>query len=160
MLPRVVAGTRRRRVLRLHPAQAVVLGFASAVLVGTALLALPISAADRRPTDLVDALFTAVSAVCVTGLVTLDTATHWSGFGLAVILVLIQLGGLGIMVFATLIGLVLVRRLSVRSRLNAAAETDAVGSADVRRVVRGILSCGVDRWMAAFCDRLAAVRRA
>lgn len=140
VLPRVVAGTRRRRVLRLHPAQAVVLGFASAVLVGTALLALPISAADRRPTDLVDALFTAVSAVCVTGLVTLDTATHWSGFGLAVILVLIQLGGLGIMVFATLIGLVLVRRLSVRSRLNAAAETDAVGSADVRRVVRGILS--------------------
>ncbi|MGQ2914508.1 hypothetical protein [Microbacterium aurantiacum] len=158
MLPRVVAGMRRRRALRLHPAQAVVLGFASAVLVGTALLALPISAADRRPTDLVDALFTAVSAVCVTGLVTLDTATHWSGFGLAVILV--QLGGLGIMVFATLIGLVLVRRLSVRSRLNAAAETDAVGSADVRRVVRGILSCGVDRWMAAFCDRLAAVRRA
>lgn len=123
----------------LHPAQAVVLGFGGAVLLGTALLALPISAADGRSTNFYDALFTATSAVCVTGLTSVDTATHWTPFGLVVIMLLIQVGGLGIMVFATLIGLVLVRRLSVRSRLNAAAESGAVGSEDVRRVLRSIL---------------------
>jgi potassium uptake TrkH family protein len=123
----------------LHPAQAVVLGFGGAVLAGTALLALPISATDGRSTNFYDALFIATSAVCVTGLTSVDTATHWTPFGLVVIMLLIQLGGLGIMVFATLIGLVLVRRLSVRSRLNAAAESGAVGSDDVRRVLRSIL---------------------
>jgi trk system potassium uptake protein TrkH len=140
VLTRVVARTRRRRVLRLHPAQAVVTGFAGAILAGTTLLALPISRRSGEVTDFYDALFTAVSAVCVTGLTSVDTATHWSPFGLVVIMLLIQLGGLGIMVFATLIGLVLARRVSVRSRLNTAAETDAVGAADVRRVVRAILT--------------------
>ncbi|WP_251451381.1 potassium transporter TrkG [Microbacterium sp. Marseille-Q6648] len=140
MLTRVVARTRRRRVLRLHPAQAVVTGFAGAILAGTTLLALPIARRSGEVTDFYDALFTAVSAVCVTGLTSVDTATHWSPLGLVVIMLLIQLGGLGIMVFATLIGLVLARRVSVRSRLNTAAETDAVGAADVRRVVRAILT--------------------
>ncbi|XKF89496.1 TrkH family potassium uptake protein [Microbacterium lacus] len=140
MPTRDAASTRVRRVLRLHPAQAVVVGFSGAVFLGTTLLALPISSVQGEATDFYDALFTATSAVCVTGLTSVDTATHWSGFGLAVILLLIQIGGLGIMVFATLIGLVLVRRLSVRSRLNAAAETDAVGADDVRTAIRGILT--------------------
>lgn len=130
---------RHRRTFSLKPAQAVVVGFGSAILLGTTLLALPISWADGKQTDFYDALFTATSAVCVTGLTSVDTATQWSAFGLVVIMVLIQLGGLGIMVFATLIGLVLVRRLSVRSRLNAAAETDAVSADDARSALRGIL---------------------
>ncbi len=70
------------------------------MLVGTVLLMLPISTTDGRPPSFVDALFTATSAVCVTGLTVVDTPTFWSPFGQVVILLLIQLGGLGIMIFA------------------------------------------------------------
>lgn len=114
------------------------LGFAGALAVGTLFLWLPVSAAPGERTSFVDALFTATSALCVTGLTALDTATHWSGFGLVVILPLIQLGGLGIMVFAMLVGLALARKLSVRARMTAAAETKSDGAPEVRRIVRGI----------------------
>ena len=95
---------------------------------------------DHEPggTTFVDALFTATSAVCVTGLTVVDTAMHWTPLGQVTILVLIQLGGLGIMIFASLIGLALARKLSVRTRLNTAAEAKAVGYEDVRGLVRGI----------------------
>ncbi|WP_033373916.1 TrkH family potassium uptake protein [Glaciibacter superstes] len=137
-------GTVRRRRLRrlrfaLHPAQVVVLGFATVIVIGTLVLMLPVSTSSGAWADPVDALFTATSAVCVTGLTVVDTATFWSPFGQVMILVLIQLGGLGIMIFASLIGLVLARRLSVRSRMNAAAEAKAVGFDDVRGLVRGIV---------------------
>ncbi|MBT2517016.1 TrkH family potassium uptake protein [Streptomyces sp. ISL-90] len=128
-----------RRGLRLHPAQTVVLGFAAAVLAGTGLLSLPFATTTGTPASFVDALFTSTSAVCVTGLVVVDTPTYWSSFGQVVILLLIQLGGLGIMIFASLIGLVLARKLSVRSRLNTAAEAKSVGYDDVRGLVRGIV---------------------
>jgi trk system potassium uptake protein len=129
----------RHRPFALHPAQAVVVGFGAAILVGTVLLLMPVSTMDGRSPSFVDALFTATSAVCVTGLTVLDTPTFWSPFGQVVIMVLIQLGGLGIMIFASLIGLVLARKLSVRSRLNTATEAKAVGFDDVRGLVRGIL---------------------
>lgn len=74
-----------------------------------------------------DALFTSTSAVCVTGLITVDTPVDWSGFGQAVILVLIQVGGFGIMALATLLGLLVSRRLGLRNRLNAAAEVKSLG---------------------------------
>ncbi|GAA4068059.1 TrkH family potassium uptake protein [Agromyces indicus] len=136
---RIPRRLRFRRGFRLHPAQAVVAGFASAVLIGTLLLWLPPMSVEPGGTTFVDALFTATSAVCVTGLVVVDTAVHWSPLGHAVILLLIQLGGLGIMIFASLIGLVLARRLSVRARLNTATEAKAVGFDDVRGLVRGIV---------------------
>lgn len=123
----------------MKPAQTVVVGFAVAILAGTALLMLPVSSMDGRSPSFVDALFTATSAVCVTGLTVLDTPTFWSPFGQVVIMALIQLGGLGIMIFASLIGLVLARKLSVRSRLNTVAEAKAVGFDDVRGLVRGIV---------------------
>jgi trk system potassium uptake protein len=129
----------RPRGIRLHPAQAVVLGFGSAILVGTGLLSLPIATTSGRSASFIDAIFTATSAVCVTGLVVVDTPTYWSSFGQVVILLLIQLGGLGIMIFAALIGLVLARKLSVRSRLNTATEAKTVGYDDVRGLVRGIV---------------------
>jgi len=116
-----------------------VFGFAGAILAGTALLLLPFSAADGRSTGIVDALFTATSAVCVTGLTVLDTATHWSGFGLAVIMLLIQLGGLGIMIFASLVGLLIARRFSMRARMTAAVEARALSTRDVKGLVRGIV---------------------
>jgi trk system potassium uptake protein TrkH len=129
----------RRAARGLHPAQAVVVGFGAAVLGGTLLLLLPFSTADGRSPSIVDALFTATSAVCVTGLTVVDTPTFWSPFGQVVIMLLIQLGGLGIMIFASLIGLVLARKLSVRSRVNTATEAKAVGFDDVRGLVRGIV---------------------
>ena len=129
----------RRRAFRMHPAQVVVIGFAGAVAAGTLLLMLPISKIGPGGASFVEALFTATSAVCVTGLTVVDTLTYWTPFGQVVILLLIQLGGLGIMIFASLIGLVLARKLSVRSRLNTAAEAKAVGFDDVRGLVRGIV---------------------
>lgn len=123
----------------MHPAQAVVLGFAAAIAVGTALLMLPIAKSGPGGASFLEALFTATSAVCVTGLTVVDTPTYWSGFGQVVIMLLIQLGGLGIMIFASLIGLVLARKMSIRSRLNTAAEAKAIGLDDVRGLVRGIV---------------------
>jgi potassium uptake TrkH family protein len=109
--------------------------FAVAVSVGTALLSLPVAQAGAGGADFLTALFHATSAVCVTGLVTVDTGTYWSGFGQAVILLLIQVGGLGIMTLATLFALLLSRRLGLRARLIAQAETKTLSVADVRRVI-------------------------
>lgn len=107
--------------------------------IGTGLLMLPIAATGPGGASFVQALFTSTSAVCVTGLTVVDTETFWTPFGQAVIMLLIQVGGLGIMIFAALIGLVLARKFSVRSRLNTAAEAKTVGLDDVRGIVRGIV---------------------
>jgi trk system potassium uptake protein len=106
--------------------------------VGTLLLLLPVSRAGDGGAPLVTALFTATSAVCVTGLVTVDTATYWTPVGQGVILALIQVGGFGIMTMASLIALFLSRRMGLRTRLTAAAETRSLGPGDVRRVLRGV----------------------
>lgn len=129
----------RRRFLR-HPAQFVVLGFAGAITIGTLLLLLPMSRSGDGGASLLEALFTATSAVCVTGLIVVDTPSYWSGFGEAVILGLIQVGGLGIMTLASLLGLLVSRRMGLRSRLTAAAETKAVGLGDVRSVLKGVVA--------------------
>jgi potassium uptake TrkH family protein len=78
--------------------------------------------------------------VCVTGLVVVDTPSYWSIFGEVVILALIQVGGFGIMTLASLLGLLVFRRLGLRSRLTAAAETKATGLGDVRNVVKGVVA--------------------
>jgi potassium uptake TrkH family protein len=122
-----------------HPGRIIAGAFAGAIAVGTALLSLPLATAGPGRADLLTALFHATSAVCVTGLVTVDTGTHWSGFGQAVILLLIQAGGLGIMTLATLVALLLSRRLGLRARLIAQAETKALSAADVRRVIRRVV---------------------
>ncbi|GAB3632060.1 potassium transporter TrkG [Microbacterium shaanxiense] len=133
------ARARRPKQRHLAPAQAIAIGFGSAILLGTFLLMLPISSADGRWTGFIDALFTSTSAVCVTGLIVVDTPVYWSPFGKVVILLLIQLGGLGIMLFASLIGLALARKLSVRSRVIAGTETKTAGGGDMKRVATGIL---------------------
>lgn len=120
-----------------RPGRLVVGGFALAVLIGTGLLMLPAAHADGVTISPLAALFTATSAVCVTGLVVVDTGTAWSGFGQVVILALIQVGGFGIMTLATLLGLLLSRRLDLRSRLTAAVATRSDGLGDVRTVLLG-----------------------
>ncbi len=104
-----------------HPGRVIAGAFAVAVLVGTGLLSLPVATAGPGRADLLTSLFHATSAVCVTGLVTVDTGTYWSGFGQAVILLGIQVGGLGIMTLATLFALLVSRRLGLRARLIAQA---------------------------------------
>jgi trk system potassium uptake protein TrkH len=103
--------------LRLNPAHILALGFLIAIIVGTVLLLLPISMADGQRLSFTDALFTATSATCVTGLKVVDTGSYFSLFGQLVILVLIQFGGLGIMTMATLFGLMLGRRIGLKERL-------------------------------------------
>ncbi len=99
-----------------RPELVLVSTFAALIAVGTALLSLPV-AQTNQPVSLVDTLFTATSAVCVTGLITVDTATAWSRFGQTVILVLFQLGGLGVMTFGALAAQLLHRRISFTSQV-------------------------------------------
>ncbi len=128
------------------------LGFAGAIAVGTLFLALPIATSSSEPAPLLTALFTATSAVCVTGLVTVDTGTYWSSFGQVVILVLIQLGGLGIMSSATLLALLFARRLGLRTRFVLQTETRSLRPADMRRLVIRIalFSLSVEAVLAAW----------
>ena len=100
-----------------RPEALLALGFLAVILVGTALLELPMATKSGQSLNLFDSLFTATSAVCVTGLVAVDTGTTFSPFGQAVLLVLIQVGGLGFMVFATMLMGLLGRKLSIRGRL-------------------------------------------
>ncbi len=102
--------------LRLSPAHIIPLSFLLAIAVGTLLLLLPVSSADGMGTDFLTALFTSTSSVCVTGLVVVDTYTHWSLFGQIVILFLIQLGGLGVITAISMLMLFLRRNFSLRGR--------------------------------------------
>lgn len=102
---------------QLHPAQVLVLGFAAVILTGALLLNMPFSSLDGNSVGFVNALFTATSATCVTGLVVVDTGTHWTMFGKVVIMLLIQIGGLGFMTMATLISIIMGRKISLKSRM-------------------------------------------
>jgi trk system potassium uptake protein len=124
---------------RRHPAQLVVFAFAAAILVGTALLLAPFATDEPGSASATTALFTATSAVCVTGLVVVDTPTYWTSYGQAVILGLIQAGGLGIMTLTSVLALLVARRLGLRTRLIAQTESAAPQLADVRRLVRGVV---------------------
>jgi trk system potassium uptake protein TrkH len=127
------------RALVATPGRVVVVGFAVAVAVSALLLSLPLAAESGERTGALAALFTATSAVCVTGLVVVDTPTHFSTFGELVVLGSIQVGGLGIMTLASLLGLLVFRRLGLRSRMTAAVETKALGLGDVRRVLLSVI---------------------
>jgi potassium uptake TrkH family protein len=103
--------------------------------VGTVLLSLPVAKTGPGAAPLLTALFTATSAVCVTGLSTVDTATYWSPFGQTVILALFQVGGFGVMSLGALLGLLVYRRLRLSTRLVAQAETRTLALGEVRSVL-------------------------
>lgn len=131
-------GTSGQRTLADHPARFVVAAFVAAIVAGTGLLLLPWSTVDGERTGVLTALFTATSAVCVTGLGTVDTGSHFSGFGQGVIVVLVQLGGLGFMTMASLIAMLVSNRLGLRMTLVATAERRTLNLGDVRRVLGGV----------------------
>lgn len=106
----------RKGKFRLSSAKIIALGFAALIITGTVLLMLPVSTADGQGASFIDALFTAVSASCVTGLVVHDTATYWSVFGKLVIITLIQIGGMGVVTFALAIFKASGKKISLKQR--------------------------------------------
>ncbi|MGJ9413957.1 TrkH family potassium uptake protein [Aeromicrobium sp. CF4.19] len=120
----------------LTPVRVVPMAFLVAIATGTSLLSLPVSSTGEGSSGVLPALFTTVSAVCVTGLTSVDTATFWSPTGQGIILALIQVGGFGIMTLASVLLLVIGRNLGLRNGLIAQTETHAVDLGDVRSLVR------------------------
>ena len=113
-----------RRLVTSSPSRFAIVVFASLILLFTALLSLPISARDGQVTNLADALFTAVSTICVTGLSTVDMSAHWSPFGNVVLFVGVNIGGMGVLTLASLMGMVISKRLGLRAKLLAAGDTN------------------------------------
>ena len=105
------------RVIEIHPAYVLLLGFIGLIIIGTGLLMIPFATADRHHLSFIDALFEATSAVCVTGLAVVDTGTTFTLFGQIVLLVLIQLGGWGFMTSGTLMFIILGKKIGLKQRL-------------------------------------------
>ena len=122
-----------RRKRRLSSFQIIILGFAGVILLGALLLMLPISTTGGNVTPFNETLFTATSAVCVTGLVVQDTGSYWSTFGQAVILALIQIGGLGVVTVAASFALLSGRKISLMQR---STMQDAISAPKVGGIVR------------------------
>ena len=118
---------------RLTSFQIIILGFAGVILFGAILLMLPISSKSSMITPFHEALFTATSAVCVTGLVVQDTATYWSAFGQVVIIILIQIGGLGVVTVAASFALLSGRKISLMQR---STMQEAIAAPKVGGIVR------------------------
>ena len=128
-----------KKRLKVSPGILIILGFAAVILLGTGLLMLPVSSRDGGSAPFGDALFTAVSAVCVTGLVVRDTATSWSGFGQAILLLLIQIGGLGVVTVAAAVVMLSGRKISLfaRSTMQSAISAPQIGG--IVRLTRFVL---------------------
>ncbi len=127
-------------LVRSSPSRFAILVFAGLILVFTVLFSLPIASADGQITPLYDALFTAVSVICVTGLATVDMATYWSGFGNTLVFIGVNIGGIGVLTLASILGLVISRRLGLRAKLLAASDTNPsrihAGPVSERQAVR------------------------
>lgn len=107
----------KQKLFKLKPTQIIVIGFLSVILLGTFLLMLPISSSDGEVVSFTDAIFTATSSVCVTGLVVVNTMNHWTVFGKIVIISLIQIGGIGFMSLFTIILLFLGKKITLKERV-------------------------------------------
>ena len=128
-----------RSMRNLNPARIVVSSFGLIILLGTVLLMLPIASRNGQSAGFITSLFTATSASCVTGLILVDTWLHWSFFGQAVILAMIQLGGLGFMTVITLVSFALRRRIGLSERLIMVSTLNLNDMDGVVRVVRHAL---------------------
>ncbi len=124
---------------QLTPPQILVIGFAAIILVGATLLSLPMASASGKPLRFLDALFTATSATCVTGLVVVDTGTFFTKFGQIVIILLIQIGGLGFMTMATLFAFALKKRISLKERLILQEAMNQGSMEGIVRLIRKVI---------------------
>ena len=121
-----------------HPVRLLPLTFLALIVLGTILLLLPVARSAEGRANVVDAFFTSTSAVTVTGLATVDTSSYWSPTGQAIILVLVEIGGLGIVALATVLGLFIGGRLGLRTRLVAQADMHVVNIGEVRPLFRRV----------------------
>ncbi len=128
-----------KQAFKLSPPRILVAGFAVMIAIGSLLLMQPFATADGAGTRWIDALFTATSAACVTGLVVVDTGTHYSIAGQIIVLLLIQIGGLGFMTMATLFALVLRKRISLKDRLLLQEAMNLNSMEGVVRLIRKVL---------------------
>lgn len=118
---------------KLNGVQKLAIGFAILIFGGAALLSLPISSMSGESTDFIDSLFTSTSAVCVTGLITVDTGTHWNYFGKTIIMLLIEIGGLGFMAFTTLFAFLMGKKITLKERL---VMQEAMNTFDIQGIVK------------------------
>ncbi|MEU3647382.1 potassium transporter TrkG [Lentzea sp. NPDC034063] len=124
---------------RRHPGRLVVLSFLAAVTAGTTLFMLPMAAEPGKTTPFMTAFFTAVSGLTGTGLAVVDTGTHWSTFGEVLLLVLAQIGGIGIMTLASLLAMMVSNRIGLQLQLTVRTETNTLNLGHVRRVALGVV---------------------
>lgn len=125
--------------IEMNPVRVLAMGFALVILLGGLLLMLPISSQTGTVTPFIDSLFVSTSAVCVTGLVTVDTGTHWTYFGKTVIISLIQIGGLGFMTFATLTAVFMGKKLGLKERLLMQEAYNAMNLQGIIKMVRYVV---------------------
>jgi Trk-type K+ transport system membrane component len=123
---------------QLSATKLIAIAFTVLILIGTALLMMPMSSNTGTVTNFFDALFVATSAITVTGLATVDTAVHWSTTGHVILALLVQIGGFGIIGFATLVGYLLEGKISLRSRLSVFSESSATKQSDVKSLLKNI----------------------
>lgn len=119
--------------------QIITAGFLLIILLGAIILSLPICSSDYTKTNFIDSLFTATSAVCVTGLIIFDTSMHWSTFGKLVIISLIQIGGLGFMTIATMISLIRGKKINLRNRLLIQESLNQIDLSGIVKLTRQII---------------------
>lgn len=120
----------------LSPYQVLVFAFAGLILVGAFLLMLPISSIDGSSLSFVDALFTATSAVCVTGLIVVDTGHYFSTFGQIILIILIQIGGFGVMTITTIIAVIMGKKIQLRSRLIAQESLNSLSVGGIVKLIK------------------------
>ncbi len=128
---------------RLSSSQIIILGFLAVILIGGLLLMMPVSTRDERGAAAIDGLFTAVSAVCVTGLAVHDTAEYWTTFGQAVILILIQIGGMGVVTAAAAVFMKAGRKISLKERSTMQEAVSAHKVGGIVRLTRFIIKMTV-----------------
>lgn len=126
-----------------RPPRLLAIAFAVAIAVGTVVLTLPISRATGETVPVITALFTAASALCVTGLAVVDTQTYWTTFGQVNIMVLIQIGGFGVMTLGSVLSIALTRRMQLRARIATAYATHIEGLSGMRWILLRILKITV-----------------
>lgn len=129
----------RNRVIALQPTRLIVLSFALVIWTGTLLLLLPAASRDGNGSTLIEALFTATSATCVTGLVVVDTWQHWSTFGQIVIISLIQVGGLGLITFVTFFSAMLGRKMRIKSMVLAQESISYFSISGIRQLIKKVV---------------------
>ena len=132
---------KRKNYHRLNPTRIIILGFFAVICIGTFLLNLPIASNNGESIGIVNALFTATSAVCVTGLVVVDTLSHWTIFGKIVIICLIQVGGLGFMTVITMVFIMRKRKITLKERMVIQESLNQDTMAGMVKLVKNVLRC-------------------